>query len=123
MYIYMHTDHGHAFDVDFGRLGLLKHVCVMDLSVDPAHAGRRAVAALCRPYVQGLVVPDDVERHTPPLESVKQCARVLDIPVMSVQRFIQTEQPSNSSAGGPTVSPHGERSPVPAVAVGSTTTP
>lgn len=110
MVIYMHTDHGSAYDADFARLGLMTNVRILDLSAGGDASVKAAVRAMTDAGVAGIVVPDDVKRHTPPLEIVKQCAHHLDLQVSSVTRYIHNQQqPERTSGAAPTpVSPHGK---------------
>jgi len=97
MYIYLYTHFGSAaFDADHARLGLRADVHCLDLHVDPAHSPRRAVHQMTTATVEGIIVPDDIAYHTPPLEVVKQCALHLGIPVRSVCRHLHAIDPSRT---------------------------
>jgi len=110
MHIYLHTDQSAAYEADFATLGLLANVRVLDIGAGNGKTVRDAVRALTDKDIESLIVPDDVRRHTPPLEVVKQCAHHLDLRVRSVIRFVHDRAAEeNSNPAAPAVSPHGMR--------------
>ena len=102
MFLYVHADHSPAYDADLDRVGLRCDVRVMDLGPDSPFGARDAVHAVTRPGIRGLIVPDDIARHTHVIEVVKQCARLLGISSNGVGRYLHDiEQTSTVRAEAP----------------------
>lgn len=80
-----------------GTKTLYNMIPVADRSV------KDTVAAVLR-FGAGVVVPDDADRHTPPVCRVMQVLRLLDVPVQTASAYVKSLEtpPAAAHAASPT---------------------
>lgn len=100
-WVYVGPQHDEHHAHDCAVMGEHSALCY---TVDPAGADCNAVTPtklvrlLTNEACCGLVLPDDLRRHTAQIEQVKGCAHLLGMRVMPLTRFVYEMKPAAVAA-------------------------